>query len=130
MEPPVDSPPHRLRRAAAWLRRSTPLMVLTFAVAFSALVLLVHVGLPYLTLSSGAAKLAAVAFLVGVFLAVIYLAQRLSSPLEAAAVRTATGVVLGMLVAAVLGASALPLLLAAIAGGLLGYFGMAWASHV
>jgi glucose dehydrogenase len=105
-------------------------MVLAFGVAFSALVLLVHVGLPYLTLTSRTAKLAAVAFLVGVFLAVIYLSQRLSSPLEAALLRTATGVVLGMLIAAVLGASALPLLLAAFAGGLLGYLGMAWASHI
>ena len=105
-------------------------MVLTFGAAFSAFVLLVHVGVPYLSLTSRTAKLASVAFLLGVFLAVIYLAQRLSSPLEAAIVRTATGVVLGAVVAGMLGASALPLLLAAFAGGLLGYLGMAWANHL
>ena len=126
----INSLRDRLHQTIAWLRRSKPLMVLAFGLVFSVYVLLVHVGLPYLSLSSMTAKLASISLVVGVFLAVIYLAERLPSPLEAAIVRTATGITLGMVVAAILGASALLVLLAALAGGLLGYLGMAWANHV
>jgi hypothetical protein len=105
-------------------------MVVLFGVLFSALFLLVHVGLPYLSLTSKTARLAFAAFLVGVFLAVIYLAERLRSPLEAAIVRTAFGAVLGLAVAATLGASAIVMVLVAVGGALLGYLGLAWAYHV
>jgi hypothetical protein len=120
----------RLERLATVLHRSVLLKVVAFGLVFSALVLLVHLGVPRLSLTTTTAKLASAAFLFGVFLAVIYLTERLRSPLEATIVRTAVGAVVGSAVAVVLGASLLVVLVAIFVGGLLGYLGMAWAGHV
>ena len=130
MEEFLASLRRRVQRAVHWILRSAVRTAFSIGVAFSVFFLVVEVGPWNLAADWLTFKVAAAVVIFGTFVGIIFVTERMRSPLEASLVRVAAGGVAGSAVTLVFGVSVPIALASAVIGALLGFFGSRWAHHV
>jgi hypothetical protein len=113
-----------------WIRESSVRVAFAFGILFATYFLFVEIGAWNLASDLATIRAAAASFIVGVFIATVFITMRMRNPLESTLARVLAGVIAGPLVAVVLGASLLVAFGAAVFGACLAYFGPRWVNHV